>query len=180
MFAAVGRGLAEDGALRLQAVVEETGVSVGSLYHRYGSREGLLARAWLDAVEAFHARFRAALESGAPDAGEEAALATPRFCRAEPERAVILACCRRSEFLGEAAPADLRAAIETVNRDAAAALARYAEGVGAPLEACRLALVAFPLGAVRVYLPRRPVPDGVDAYVAGAYRAVMALARGDG
>ena len=62
VFAAVGRMLVRDGEVRMQSVVAETGVSVGSLYHRFGSREGLLARAWLDTLAAFHDRFLAALD----------------------------------------------------------------------------------------------------------------------
>jgi len=95
VFAGVGALMAGGGSLTLQALVERTGVSVGSLYHRYGSREAMLARAWLAAVRAFQARFLEALEGGSSDAGERAALATPRFCRAEPDLAVLLACCRR-------------------------------------------------------------------------------------
>jgi AcrR family transcriptional regulator len=173
VFAAVARQMSSAGATTLHALVAETGVSVGSLYHRYGSREGLLARAWLDAVRAFQGRVLAELESGSADAGERAALATPRFCRAEPDRAALLACCRRSEFIGADTPAELRAEIEGVNVAAAAAVARFAKANGHSLDAVRMALVAIPLGAVRLYLPDKTVPRAVDDYVRVAYRAVI-------
>lgn len=159
--------------MRLQDVVTETSVSVGSLYHRYGSREGLLAASWLDAVRAFQARFLDAIESDSEDAGERAALATPQFCRAEPGRAVILACCRRSEFITDATPVALQIEINHINDDTGAAMKRFARRNGLSLQACRLALVAFPLGAVRLYLPGRPVPKSVDDYVLAAYRSVI-------
>lgn len=177
VFAAVARLMSTTGNLTLQSVVDETRVSIGSLYHRYRSREGLLARAWADAVKAFHAVVVPELDGGAPDAGERAALATPRFCRAERDRAILLACCRRSEFLGEATPADLRAEIEAINDEAAAALARFARRTGVPLDACRLAIVALPLGAVRLYLPAKPVPRAVDDYVRAGCRAVLDAGR---
>lgn len=173
VFAAVARQLSSDGAMTLQSVVAETGVSVGSLYHRYGSREGLLAQVWLDAVHAFQAAFLKEIDQETDEAGELAALATPRFCRSDRDRAVVLACCRRSEFISPATPADLRERIEHVNDEAVAAIRRYAKRSGHSLEACRLGLVAFPLGAVRLYLPAQPVPRSVDSYVLEAFRAVM-------
>lgn len=177
VFAAVARQLVEAGGTTLQAIVEETGVSVGSLYHRYESREGLLARAWLDAALEFQRYFLAALQGDAADAGEQAALATPRFCRVERIRAVLLACCRRSEFLSETTPEPLRAQIESVNDGLAAEIGRFARESGHAIEACRLAIVAIPLGAVRLYLPNRPVPRKLDDYVREAYRAVMRVDR---
>jgi AcrR family transcriptional regulator len=173
VFDAVGSLLAARGSVTLQSIVTLTGVSIGSLYHRYGSREGLLASAWLDAVTAFQAQFLAALRSGGADAGEQAALATPRFCRSERSRAIILACCRQSEFLFDDTPQDLRDKIAEVNKAAAEAVQRFAKSSGYSLEACRMALVAFPMGAVRVYLPSRPVPASADAYVSAAYRAAI-------
>jgi AcrR family transcriptional regulator len=173
VFAAVARRLSTGGTMTLQAVVTETGVSVGSLYHRYGSREGLLAQTWLDAVHAFHAAFLKEIDQETEDAGEQAALATPRFCRSDRDRAVVLACCRRSEFFSDATPSVLREQIEHVNDEAIAAIRRYAKRTGHALEACRLGLVAFPLGAVRLYLPAQSVPASVDGYVLAAFRAVM-------
>ena len=175
VFGAVSRRLASDGVVTFQTIVADTGVSVGSLYHRYGAREGLMARAWLDAISAFQERFLAALESDDPAAGESAALATPRFCRSDRERAIILACCRRSEFLSAATPEDLRQEIAGINEWAMMALETYAQRTGFEPEACRLGMVAFPLGAVRLYLPGRPVPENVDQYVSAAFRAVVGM-----
>ncbi len=169
VFSAVGARLAANGAITLQTVVAETGVSVGSLYHRYGSREGLLALTWLDAVRAFQAQFLAALESEGDDAGVHAALATPQFCRRERQRAIVLSCCRAAEFYSSATPHHLQQDISRVNKAAAAAIRRYARRTGYTLEACRLGLVAFPLAAVRLYLPSRPPPKTLDAYVSAAF-----------
>ena len=173
VFEAVGTLLSERGSMTLQGMVSLTGVSIGSLYHRYASREGLLASAWLDAVKAFQVQFLAALVSGGPDAGERAALATPRFCRSQRSRAIILACCRQSEFLFDDTPDVLRAEIAEVNKTAAAAVHRFAKSSGHSMEACMMGLVAFPMGAVRAYLPGRPVPASTDAYVSAAYRTAI-------
>jgi AcrR family transcriptional regulator len=173
VFAAVARLLVEAGEARLQGVVAETGVSTGSLYHRFGSREGLLAEAWLDAVGAFQEAFLAALDRGGAQPGLEAALATPRFCRNEPARALILVCCRRSELVCAATPAHLVDRLETVNRKAARAMQDFCARTGIPLETARLGMIGFPLGAVKLYLPARPVPETVDADIARAWQALL-------
>ncbi len=173
MFAAVGRLLSRDGQVTLQSVVKETGVSIGSLYHRYGSREELLARTWVDAVQSFQELVLEAFEGGGADAGERAALVTPQFCRDEWERAIVLVCCRKSEFLGDNVSEEIQGVIEGINKDISEALQRYSDQMGYDPEACQMGIVAFPLGAVRMYLPDRPVPANLDEYILTAYRAVV-------
>lgn len=173
VFAEVGRRLATEGAVSLQTIVAETGVSVGSLYHRYGSREGLMAHVWLDAARAFQCRFVAALQAGERDAGVRAALTTPRFCRDEPERALVLACCRRAEFLNSGTPRELQDEIQAVNKPGKQALEAFAKERGIPLDACRAAIIGVPLGIVRLYLPKLPVPMSADAYVVEACRSIL-------
>jgi AcrR family transcriptional regulator len=173
VFSAVGSQLAGAGSLTLQDVVAQTGVSIGSLYHRYRSREELLARTWLDAVIAFQEKFLAALESDAADAGEQAAMAVPRFCRAEPQRARVLISCRRQEFLSDGTSDNLKKQIASINENAAKSLSKFARSRKLSVEACRLGLVAYPLGAVRLYLPDRKIPKRLDAYVAAAYLSAI-------
>jgi AcrR family transcriptional regulator len=174
VFAAVGAELAATGRLTIDGLIRTTGLSTGSVYHRFASREALLAETWLDAVQRFQAGFLDALRREMPDAGEEAALATPRFCRTEPEIGVILACCRRTEFLGPEMPQALREQIAALNDETSAALRLFSRRIDRPLLACRLALVAYPLAAVRLFLPQRPVPKSIDAHLIKACRATLA------
>lgn len=174
VFAVVGAELAATGRLTMDGLMKATGLSTGSIYHRFSSREGLLAETWVNAVKRFQAGFLDALRSARSHAGEEAALATPRFCRAEPEAAVVLACCRRSEFLGPETPQSLRDQIRELNDEASAELRRFSKRIDRPLLACRLALVAYPLAAVRLFLPQSPVPKSIDAQLLKAYRATLA------
>jgi AcrR family transcriptional regulator len=172
VFAAVGARLARAGKVTFPDLVADTGLSVGSLYHRFASREALLAEAWLDSLAAFHALFIAALKSGDDAAaGERAALATPHFCRAERGRALVLQCCRVSELVSPDTPRAFRKKISAANAAATGALRDYSKRSGISLEALRYGVVAFPLGAVRLYLPARTVPKSVDGFVAAAYRA---------
>jgi AcrR family transcriptional regulator len=174
IYGIVAGELAANGRFTIEALTSATGLSMGSVYHRFGSREGLLAEAWLNAVEQFQAQFLSALAPNDVDAGLKAALATPRFCRSNPDLATLLVCCRQSEFLGESTPGPLRARIASANDVAFAAIRRYAKAIDRPLLACRLALLAYPVGAVRLYLPSRAVPRQVDAEIAKAVRAALA------
>ena len=173
IYAALGRQLAELGQATIADIRDATGVATGSLYHRFGSREGLMASAWLDTVAAFQGRFIAALGGEGIEAGVEAALETPRFCRAEPDLALLLVCCRPSEFLTENVPAEYAQRVAGVNRRVATALSEYARRIGRPLLACRLALVGYPLGAVRLFLPRQKVPIEVDDLIRKAVEATL-------
>jgi AcrR family transcriptional regulator len=175
IYAALGRILAENGQATLADIREATGLSTGSLYHRFGSREGLMAEAWLFAVWEFQQRFLAALNREGFAAGVEAALETPRFCRREPDLSLVLVCCRSSEFLcGELAP-ELRARAANANTLAMSAIADFSRRIDRPLMACQLALVAFPLGAVRMFLPKRPVPPEIDDYVRKAVAVTLSM-----
>ncbi|MDX1571632.1 MAG: hypothetical protein R3200_14220 [Xanthomonadales bacterium] len=173
VFKHVALSLIEHGDLKLDRLSSDSGVSMGSLYHRYGSREGLMGRAWLTAVEAFHEIFLEAIDKADLKSGVEAALATPRFCRANPSLAAILACCRQAEFIEPGASPDLAGPITEANRRPAEALRAFAERVDRRLLACRLALLDWPLAVVRPYLPRRRVPDSADEYVVRGYWAAL-------
>jgi len=177
IFRCVAGQFAVQGRFTIDALTAETGLSMGSIYHRFGSRDGLLAEAWLNAVGRFQARFLDALAPNTLGAALDAALATPNFCRSNRGEAVLLTCCRRSEFLLPDTPADLRSRIEKSNVAAVRAIRAFAAAVDRPLLACRLALIAYPLGAVRLYLPSRPVPTMLDAEIAKAVRAALAIER---
>ena len=175
VFNAVGEQLAAFGTLKLADVVAATGVSIGSLYHRYDSREGLLAAAWLDAVVSFQAHFLAELHSGGADAGERGAMATSRFCRAEPARARLLVCCRREQLINDKTPKGAKDRLDEANAVTYAAIKTFARDNGLNHQACMLGMVAYPLGAVRMYLPNREIPQEVDEFLAASYRSAITL-----
>jgi AcrR family transcriptional regulator len=173
VYAALGRILAESGQATLADVREATGLSTGSLYHRFGSREGLMAEAWLTAVSAFQQRFLVALNGAGFHAAIEAALETPRFCRSEADLSLVLVCCRQSEFLAGELPPNLRARAKDANKQVLSAIADFSRRMDRPLLACQLALLGFPLGAVRLFLPKQQVPAEVDDYIRKAVAATL-------
>lgn len=176
VFATVGGMMARRGAITTTDVQDATRLSTGSLYHRFGSREGLLAETWLNSLRSFQPYFLAVLRDPASSIGAIAA-ATPRFCREHRAEALVLTCCNARQFIGSGTPPRIAEEIEALNGEAGAALIDYAARGGHALAACRIGFAGFPLGAVQMYLPDRDVPEYVDAYVAQAAEVILGMAK---
>jgi AcrR family transcriptional regulator len=168
-------------ALTVDAIARASGAPVGSIYHRFGSLEELLAEMWIASVRRFQTACLSVLDTGTEplDAALNAAGAVHDFARDEPGDALLLASLRR-EDLFEAARSDrVRAELEGLNRsaeEAIAALSRRLYGNAGPtaLARTRLAVADIPVGAVRPYLlSNQPLPRGLRTWVESAVRAVL-------
>jgi AcrR family transcriptional regulator len=173
VYGALGRVLATQGQTTIAAIRDATGLSIGSLYHRFGSREGLMAEAWFHTISLFHSRVASAVDIGGIRGAIEGALATPRFCRTEPSLALLLVCGRASEFLATGTGAPFASKVEALNKKAAKRLGMLAKELDKSVLECQLALVAFPLGAVRTFLPNKPVPESIDATIEKVVLAIL-------
>lgn len=173
VFEAVGDLMAREGVVTTTAVQQAASLSTGSLYHRFGSREGMLAETWLFALRSFQPHFIRALAASDISFGEIATV-TPRFCRTHRPEALVLSCCSSRQFMSSDMPPAIRRKIDESNDATFVALRMFARRRKMNLDACRLAFVAFPLAAVRLYLPDRDVPRQVDRYVARAAEAILA------
>lgn len=168
------------GGATIGAIAGALGAPTGSIYHRFRSRDVLLAELWLQAVESFQADFQAALSG--PDAREgglEAALHTPRWVRAHPVPARLLLLHRREDFLPGGWPAEVVERAAEVGRGGEAALRSFARralrstNAGA-LRRARYAVIDLPYAAVRPHVHAdEPPPPIVDELIASAYGAVM-------
>jgi AcrR family transcriptional regulator len=173
VFEEVGRLMAKDGTVTTSAVQQAAKLSTGSLYHRFGSREGLLAETWAFALFSFQPHIIKALAEPEIPVGEIAAV-TPRFCREHRAQALILSCCNSQQFLSKDSPIAIQRRIKETNRATGIALMEFVQRRGFDLDASRMALIAFPLAAVQQYLPDREVPPIVDQQVALAAGAILA------
>lgn len=177
-LAAAERLAAEQGpgAVTIAAVAAAAGAPTGSLYHRFGSRDELLARLWLDTVKRFQSGFMAAL---AADDGLAAALHTPRWVGFNPLPARLLLLHRSSDFNAGHWPAQLQARADAQAAALRRALAsfvrrRYGRNSAAALARVRLALIDLPYAAVRPYLESSGrLPPETEALIERAYRALM-------
>src|SRR5262249_41709581 len=141
----------------LAAISHASGAPVGTLYHRFGNRDGVLAAAWLRALTRFQA---AALDAAATDDALEAGVAMARaavdFARAQPDDARLLLVLRRRDLLDEG-PDTLRADIAALNAPLEAQLRRLARALhgradGRALERVTRAVVDLPTAAIRRHL----------------------------
>jgi AcrR family transcriptional regulator len=141
--------------LTIARVAQRTGVPVGSIYHRYASRDEILAAVWLDLVEEFQGQFLAALEGEDPI---RAGLAGVRYAcewiRHHPREARLLLLHRREDFASARWPAGHRRRAEGLASRAGASLGAYAarltgRGGAAALRTVRFALVDLPTAALR-------------------------------
>jgi AcrR family transcriptional regulator len=164
------------------AIAESLGAPTGSIYHRFRSKDALLAELWLQAVEGFQAGFQAALAG--PDAraaGLDAALYTVRWVRAHPVPARLLLLHHRDDFVHGEWPPEVveRAAALKAGGDAAMrSFTRRALGStsAASRRRARYAVVELPVAAVLAHLRAgEPPPPIVDELVAEAYGAVMGV-----
>ncbi|GAA4881065.1 TetR/AcrR family transcriptional regulator [Actinomycetospora straminea] len=174
----LGEGLR---AATVDRIVVASGAPKGSVYHRFGTLDDLLATMWLRAVRASQARFLAALEEGrdAVDDGVAAAMSVYDFAREERDDAALLVVVRaqdvgrhgRDEALAREL-ATVNAPLERAVTDLAARL--HGRASSAAVEQAVLAVVDLPLGAVRRHLlARRPPPLELRDPLARAVRAAL-------
>lgn len=151
--------------LTIAAVAERAGVPVGSIYHRYGSRDEILATVWLDLVEEFQEHFLAPLEAEDPVRGGLAAVRyVCDWVSGHPREARLLLLHRREDFASAGWPASCRRRAEGLASRATASLSRYgARLIGkspAALREVQFALVDLPTAALKRDVEAGVAPSG--------------------
>ncbi len=163
-------------AVTVAAVAKNLGAPTGSVYHRFGSKEEILARLWLRTVELFQDGFLGVLGTGD---GVSAALYTPQWVRANTEEARVLLLHRREEFFSQDWNDEIRDRAERLARnldDGLREFTRWTLGCDSEsnLRKTTFVLIDVPYAAVRRHLERGEAPpDIVDEMIESAYRAVM-------
>jgi AcrR family transcriptional regulator len=141
--------------LTIAAVASAAGTPVGSIYHRYASRDDILAAVWLDLVEEFQARFLSHLDEGEPVAAGLAAVTfVCHWVRRHPREARLMLVHRREDFAADRWAAPHRRRAQQLFAASDTALRRYAlrlcgrAGAG-ELRIIRFALVDLPTAVLR-------------------------------
>jgi AcrR family transcriptional regulator len=182
MSGAALRLVAERGpqAVTMADVAREVGAPTGSIYHRYQSRDQLLAELWMDVVEGFQRGFIAALDRAHDlESAVEAAGFMASWARAHPLETRVLLLHRRHDFVTGQWPAALAERAAVLEPQLGQALRAYAQracgGAGAETMArLRFALLDAPFGGLKPYVQAgKPIPRAVDQLVAEAARAVL-------
>lgn len=162
------------------AIAQSLGAPTGSIYHRFRSKDVLLAELWLQTVESFQAGFQAALSG--PDAraaGLDAALHTVRWVREHPVPARLLLLHHRDDFVsGDWPPELVERAQRLTSRGEAAMRSFTRRALGSTSAAAkrraRYAVVELAVAAVIPHVRAgEPPPPVVDELVREAYRAIV-------
>ncbi len=169
--------------LTLAGLSDRLSAPIGSIYHRYPSREALLADLWLDTVESFQPEFLAPLSGGEPvSAGLEAVAFAMRWVRENNSAARLLLIHRREDFIEGPWPEAMRQRAEDLATRAEDDLKSYCRRLygrasARGLARIRFALSEIPQAAARPYLHSgKPMPADAEELLVDTCR--YALSRG--
>lgn len=170
-------------AVTVAAIAAASSAPQGTLYHRFGNRDAILAAAWLRALSRFQARALAAApppgctRRQAVDAAVDMAVATIAFARKHPQDARLLLVLRRDDLLDNPPTADFRDRLGELNRPLRAALERIASTLrgtdSRSVEWITRAVVDLPHATVRRYADRARLPTWLEQDIATATRLLV-------
>jgi AcrR family transcriptional regulator len=173
------------GAATMAAIAEAVGAPIGSLYHRFPSRELLLARLWIRTIRRFQLGFVDALADDDLDvAAIRAALHGVRWARGHADEARVLLLYRR-EDLAARWPAELGEDLAVLNKGVEAAVRdharqRYGSDGDEHLQRLMFALADLPYAAMRRYIATgESPPAAIEDLVATACRCILATDQPD-
>jgi AcrR family transcriptional regulator len=173
-------------AASVSSIARRSAAPTGTLYHRFGSRDRILAAAWVRALERFQARCLAAAAAApdALDAGVAMAASTIAFARDQRDDARLLLSLRPDDLLDADPDSDLSERIRAMNAPLIDQLRRVARAVhgradARALDAVTRAIVDLPYAAVRRHAGAERLPPWLERDVVAQTRALLA-ARPDG
>lgn len=165
-------------AASVAAIANASGAPAGTLYHRFGNRNGILAAAWLRALERFQSRAMAAKADIALETAVAMAVSMVSFARELPEDAQLLLTIRPSDLLDGQPDAAFRDTLATMNAPLLTRLENLAQQLyrcsdARSVDAVARAIADLPYGVVRRHAYDNPMPSWLETDVAAAARALL-------
>jgi AcrR family transcriptional regulator len=165
-------------AASVGAIAKLSGAPAGTLYHRFGNRNGILTAAWLRALERFQARALAANADTVLESAVATAVAAVNFMRELPDDARLLVTLRPSDLLDGEPDAAFRQTLDAMNApliERVITFAREIYGSADPrcVDAVARAVVDLPGAVVRRHTNDDPIPSWLEDDVAAASRALL-------
>ncbi|OBG41615.1 TetR/AcrR family transcriptional regulator [Mycobacterium sp. E3198] len=169
-------------AVTIRAIGDAVGVSNGALYHTFGSRAGLVGRAWLRAGHRFLGA-QSELIDAAPDGDAVAAVvaaaeAPAAFAEQHPHSSQLLLTVRRDALLGSETPPEIAAQLQDLDRLLVGTLIRLARALwdrkdAAAVDVITTCVVDLPTA---ILLQRNRIHDqSARERLRAAVRAVLAV-----
>jgi AcrR family transcriptional regulator len=169
-------------AASVAAIAKSSGAPAGTLYHRFGNRDGILTAAWLRALDRFQSRAMAASEPNPADSPAETAVAMAvaaiSFARELPQDARLLLTIRPGDLLDEEPDAQFQETVAAMNApltQRVRVLARqlYGRKDSRSVDAVARAVADLPYAVVRRHAHDEPMPSWLEADVAVSVRAML-------
>ena len=163
-------------AATISTIGEMIDAPIGSVYHRFSSRDILLAELWLRLIESFQEGFLSLLKDGD---GLSAALYTTRWVRKNLNAGRILLLYRREELISGEWPVEVRKRAEDISHELNEGIKDFSHRLfGDTSEENILkitfALIDVPSGAVRRYLQMgEGPPEIIDRFIEETYRVTI-------
>jgi AcrR family transcriptional regulator len=184
ILAVAGRLMAAHGpsGATIGAIAQSVGAPTGSIYHRFASRDVLLATVWLRAAAAFQDAVFERLAGAAPrEAGLAAALYMAERVREHPREARLLLLHRREDFVDRGWPATFHRRATQLAQQIESELHAFSRRLCGREDASTVRMVAYavieaPFAAIRRHVAANESPPPyVDLLIRATYEAVMAL-----
>jgi AcrR family transcriptional regulator len=165
-------------AASVGAIAKASGAPAGTLYHRFGNRNGILTAAWLRALERFQARALAATADTVLESAVATAVAAIDFMRDVPDDARLLVAVRPSDLLDGEPDDDFDQTLDAQNaplikRVRMFARELYGSSDARCVDAVARAVVDLPYAVVRRHANSDPIPGWLEDDVAAASRALL-------
>lgn len=165
-------------AASVAAIAEASEAPAGTLYHRFGNRNGILTAAWLRALERFQARAMAATADTALESAVAMAVAAVSFTREFPDDARLLLTLRPQDLLDGEPDVAFEETLATRNaplleRVRTFARELYGSSHTRCVDAVARAVADLPYAVVRRHAHDDPMPAWLEDDVAAAVRALL-------
>ncbi|MCV7064480.1 TetR/AcrR family transcriptional regulator [Mycobacterium shimoidei] len=165
-------------AASVAAIAKASGAPAGTLYHRFGNRNGIVTAAWLRALERFQARAMAETSGPPLELAVAMAVAAISFTRELPEDARLLLTIRPGDLLDGEPDAAFQKTLSAMNApllERLRTLARQLYGSSDPrcVDAVARAVADLPYAVVRRHAHDDPLPAWLEDDVAAAARALL-------
>ena len=165
-------------AASVAAIAKASGAPAGTLYHRFGNRDGVVTAAWLRALERFQSRALAAAADTPLDTATAMAMAALSFARDLPDDARLLLTIRPDDLRDGQPDVAFRQTLAAMNapliervRELAERL--YGSSDSRALDAVNRAVADLPYAVVRRHARDDPMPSWLEADVATSVRALL-------
>jgi AcrR family transcriptional regulator len=163
------------GALTIAALAKRINAPVGSVYHRFPSRDALLAELWLNIMESFQNEFLKILQEN----GLQAVITCLYWVRAHPYEARVMLLYRLNDLMTGQRPKDIQKRAARLAKELKEGIAAFTKKQFGTITKENTDRVIFalhdaPIGIFRRYLRSNKVPpESAAELIRETYKAVI-------